>query len=634
MSSTRLLAQAKSAYRRRDWSAAEALCLKLLGQARPSAKAWYLLALVLWSRGLQEGRDDHHLQVIDAFDEALRLSPTFAKAHFNRANVLYQLGNMEAAAASYLRALALRPSWPEAQVNLGYAYVSLKQYQRANTCFARAEKSGIKVDKAQDIDWRLGEIHLHLGQLPQARAAYQRAIKQHPRRWLRRFWVESLAEPIAPSNQYIDDYRERLMRSLDRCIEKARPIELPELAISRGEPALPLIYQGRDDKAIKMRYAELFTACIPAKKPRGSDGVPHVGVVVTRGHEGVFCKCLSGVIDRLPSKDLRLSIVCAPSARRLLQEYLHHPGLQYLAIPERLDAAADVIRAARFDLLHYWEVGTDSNNYFLPYLRLAPIQSATWGWPGTTGNPRIDYYLSADELEPNHAERHYTERLVRLPVLPTFYLRPPVPTRLKSRRDFGVSARERLYLCAQNLMKYHPDFDAMLGGILRADPKGHVLIIADPFPATTRSLLRRLRSSLRDVMDRVQLLPRMCQPDYLNVLALADVALDTPHYGGGANTVYDAVATGTPMVTLPGDFHRGRWCMAVHRRLGILDGIANSAEDYVRRCVHLANNADHRHLVSELLKAGGEELFEDARAVEFHRKFFVDAILSRRADCT
>ena len=58
------------------------------------------------------------------------------------------------------------------------------------------------------------------------------------------------------------------------------------------------------------------------------------------------------------------------------------------------------------------------------------------------------------------------------------------------------------------------------------------------------------------------------------VMAQMDVLLDPLHFGSG-NTFYDAMVTGTPVVTWPGRFARaatwrqrtGRWVWLMHRSL-------------------------------------------------------------------
>ena len=121
--------------------------------------------------------------------------------------------------------------------------------------------------------------------------------------------------------------------------------------------------------------------------------------------------------------------------------------------------------------------------YILPYFRPARVQCATWGWPVTSGNPRVDWYVSAEPLEPADGERHYTERLFRLASLPTCYERPrapaPPPDPAARRRAFGVGAETPVYLCVRNLRKWHPDLDETIGHLLARDTKGWLVLVGD-----------------------------------------------------------------------------------------------------------------------------------------------------------
>jgi predicted O-linked N-acetylglucosamine transferase (SPINDLY family) len=243
----------------------------------------------------------------------------------------------------------------------------------------------------------------------------------------------------------------------------------------------------------------------------------------------------------------------------------------------------------------------------------------------------VDYYISATDLEPPEADAHYTERLVRLSSLPTYYVRPPVPARLADRDRYGLRATEHVYLCQQNLRKIHPDFDAILADILGADPVGCVALIADEQPFVTELLLNRLRTTLTDVFPRVRIMPRMSRAEYLGLVAAADVVLDTPHYGGGANTVYDAVACAMPTVTMPDHFHRGRWAAAVNRRLGVSELNAATQSDYTQTAVQVATDPELRADLSRRLRSSGTLLFEDGNAVEELTFFFLGAVQDQTA---
>ena len=69
--------------------------------------------------------------------------------------------------------------------------------------------------------------------------------------------------------------------------------------------------------------------------------------------------------------------------------------------------------------------------------------------------------------------------------------------------------------------------------------------------------------------------------DYLALLGLCDVFLDSFHWSGGVTT-FDALALGVPVVTLPGTRMRGRQSYGMLKELRIEDTIACDVDDYVR----------------------------------------------------
>src|SRR5260370_5021958 len=102
--------------------------------------------------------------------------------------------------------------------------------------------------------------------------------------------------------------------------------------------------------------------------------------------------------------------------------------------------------------------------------RLAPVQCVHWGHPLTTGLPTVDYFLSGRRLEVPEADAHYVEKLVRFERVPMHYERPVLSRPAKSRAELGFSERVTLYGCPQTLFKFHPEFDALLAGVLRGAP--------------------------------------------------------------------------------------------------------------------------------------------------------------------
>ncbi|MBN9517628.1 hypothetical protein J0H58_03770, partial [bacterium] len=104
--------------------------------------------------------------------------------------------------------------------------------------------------------------------------------------------------------------------------------------------------------------------------------------------------------------------------------------------------------------------------------------------------------------------------------------------------------------------------------------------------------------------------PRQDRPNYLRLVAAADVLLDAPPYGAGANTLADAVACGTPVVTRPGAQHRGRWAAAVLRHAGLSELVAGSPAAYVAAAVRAARDEPHRRRAAAALRAFGADWFD------------------------
>src|ERR1022692_1973193 len=103
----------------------------------------------------------------------------------------------------------------------------------------------------------------------------------------------------------------------------------------------------------------------------------------------------------------------------------------------------------------------------LASLRLAPIQVTSWGHPETTGLPTIDYYLSAEYLEPPDAQNNYTEQLICLPHLGCHYHPAQVTSAAPDFASLGININVPLLLCPGTPFKYAPQHDHVLVEIAR-----------------------------------------------------------------------------------------------------------------------------------------------------------------------
>ena len=285
------------------------------------------------------------------------------------------------------------------------------------------------------------------------------------------------------------------------------------------------------------------------------------------------------------------------------------------------------ILADRPDVLIYPETGMDGAAFRLACQRLAPLQCVSWGHPFTSGLPTIDAFLSSDAMEPQDAEAHYTERLVRLPGLGIDYRAEPVPPAL-SRGELGLPDGT-LFFCGQALFKYLPRHDRLLAEVAASVPDARFVFVDAPQGRKVRALLlARLARSL-DVERRVILLDRMSRERFVAASGACDVVLDSLEWSG-CNSTLECLPLGTPIVTLPGRTMRARHTTAILRAIGVAQTIARDEEDYVRLATDLARDREWRSALRTRIVADWQLVCGDRRPIRALEEFIGTAMAGHR----
>lgn len=599
-----------------------------LGEADAASRCWEqavqldpraaraLVNLAILRR--QAGELDEAAQLLD---RARAAAPNNREV-LREAVSLYALHGREADACQAAEALTrLEPGSARAHHDHGALLMNQQNGPAALACFERA----VQLDPQLGESWiNIAVIREGLGDPERARQAWPRALElcKAPFRALRAALV---APVIWTSAEELDGYRAHVERTLDAFVGRDLQLPLSEIQASGAEAPFPWAYHGRDNAALKRKYAKVFSSLF-ADLPRHSHGVGRppwrIGFVVTQTHEGVFLRCMAELIDQLDRRRFRPAVVCPQQAFEEMRQHLHNSELDLVALPRHFDEAVASLRAASFAALYFWEVGTDAFNYFLPFCRMAPLQVTGWGWPETSGAPHLDFHLTSAVLAPTAADSCFTESLWRLPSLPACPRQPPCTAKPLPVERFGLPKGTRLYLCAQNLRKVHFDMDPLLAGILEADPKATLAFFDDASPLLGQRLRQRWQTTLGAQGDRIVLLPRLSPDNYMAILASAHVVLDTPHFSG-SNTAYDTLIAGVPVVTLPGDQPRSRYTAGLYAEVtGTTELVAASPEQYVEIAVRVATDPSLRRNLSERLRAAVPVAFENPAAARGLEEFF------------
>lgn len=131
------------------------------------------------------------------------------------------------------------------------------------------------------------------------------------------------------------------------------------------------------------------------------------------------------------------------------------------------------------------------------------------------------------------------------------------------------------------------------------------MLVEGAHPNMTERLRRRFHGTIADVAGHVRFLPHMGWIDYLNLIAVSDVMLDPFHFGG-ANTSYEGLAMGIPVVTLPPPFLRGRHTLGCYLKMEMNDCVARSPQEYADIALRLGTDRDYRqHVVRQIEERSG-----------------------------
>jgi protein O-GlcNAc transferase len=520
-----------------------------------------------------------------AFAQALQLAPNDVRVLQGLAAAASMVGRADGEIWALRRIVEVLPHEALAHAGLGEA---LRRYQRndeASAAFFLARQRAPQDRQIRWLAWHtLPVVHADARAFERARTGWDAELAA--------FEAELAARPPTPAEG---------------------------LALLLSGTNFHRHYLGGDVVAVQRRYGRILRtlarAAFPAfdAMPPGSGGRRRrIGFVSPHFCEHTVLKLFQRWITGLdPARFERITIPLgvqddAWTARLRSQVDAHLPP------PRRIDALPAAIRELKLDVLVHLDIGMHPYSQLLASLRLAPKQLQAWGHPITSGLDTIDGFVSSAAMEPADGERHYTETLHRLPNLGIDYARPAAPSEYRVALPAGI----RGYLfCPQSVHKLHPGHDAAFAAILSRCPDHALVLVPHPLPHLRDALTRRISASLRtagiDPARQLVVLPKVSYADFLAVARGAALLLDSFGWSGG-NTSLEALAQGTPIVTLPGETMRTRHTAAMLGLIDLPELVAADESSYVSTAVAIATEPERRAGLSATIAGRSGALFDDA----------------------
>jgi protein O-GlcNAc transferase len=585
---------------------------------------------------------------VSSYQKALQLNPDLAAALNNLGVVLKEKGLLSDAIELYQKALRLYPDSPDVLHNLGVAFQEKGQLDDAVDSYEKALRLR---PGASDILFNLATALMEQGKQDQAKTAFDELLANNPDSFKYRF-AHCIAQlPILhPDPLSIQRsrklYGDELMTLQNTMTLKAqKDIEDASKAVGIIQPFY-LAYQGCNDVELQRTYGELVCKIMGLKYPHFAQlpSVPscksgesiRVGFVSGYFYNHSVWKIPTrGWVENLDKSQFELYGYYTwkkkddetALARRYFKRFVED-----VYSPENL---CSIIRNDNLHILVFPEIGMDPISLKLASLSLAPVQCASWGHPTTTGLPSIDYYLSSDLMEPEHAASHYTEKLIRLPNLSMFYSPIDMTNADLNRGTLGLKPDSILYHCCQSPFKYLPQYDDVFPRIAREVGNSRFLFSSHPKSNwITEQFLTRLKKAFKKydlaADDFIVLLPFLDVQQYNSLYHLSDVFLD-PIGWSGCNSALEAISCNLPVVTFPGELMRTRDSMAILKMMDVKETIAAGLDEYVSLAAKLGKDAAWREDIAKRISVHKHRLYHDKTCISYLEDFFRKAAAKRLA---
>ena len=589
---------------------------------------------------------------IYSYEQSLKILPNSALTYYNLGHAFAKQGKLSAAVESYQKALRLKPNYAKAYCNLG---IALKRQGKLSAAVESYQKA-IKIQpKFVEAYYNLGHALANQGKLSAAVESYKKALKIQPESALAKFLIcidqlpiiyKNFAEIELIRNKYQQDLQE-----LAQHYKQANPQELEKAADAIGS-AQPfyLAYQGLNDRDLQQIYGEMLVHIMAHRYPQWSQPIPLPDL---RPNEKIRIGFVSGFFYKHSVWKIPMKGWVENLDRTQFELFGYHTNTELKRDEETVKAAkafdkftqgplplekwAEIIQQDKLHVLIFPEFGMDPTTVQVGCLKLAPIQITSWGHPDTSGLPTIDYYLSSELMEPENAQEHYTEKLVKLPNLSIYYQPLEMESLAVTKGDIGIKEDAIMFWCCQSLYKYLPQHDDTFPKIAQELDSCKFVFIQNDGEGVTEIFHQRLQRAFEqlglDYQDYCIFLPRLRARKFAGTAAIADVFLDSIGWSG-CNSTLESIAHDIPVVTFPGELMRGRHSMAVLKMMGIEEMIASSKEEYLQIAIRLGTDVEYRQQISQLIAQNKHKLYNDLKPVRALEEFLFDVVGKQKVSTT
>jgi predicted O-linked N-acetylglucosamine transferase (SPINDLY family) len=323
--------------------------------------------------------------------------------------------------------------------------------------------------------------------------------------------------------------------------------------------------------------------------PAGRERI-RVGYFSADFHEHATAYLIAGLLeshDRSQFEVLGFSL--GPESQGAMRTRVREACDEFIDVRSQSDS--DIVRLARerrLDIAVDLKGFTQDGRPGIFALRAAPVQINFLGFPGTMAADYIDYIIADRTLVPEASRCHYSEKIV---YMPDSYQanddKRTIADRAFTRAELQLPAAGFVFCCFNNPFKILPAvFDIWMRILHRVG--GSVLWLFEDNPIAARNLRNAAAARTVDPARLVFAKP-MDLPEHLARHRVAGLFLDVWPYNAHT-TASDALWTGLPVLTCPGESFASRVAASLLTAVGLSELIATTPRDYEELAVSLAGD--------------------------------------------
>jgi protein O-GlcNAc transferase len=554
--------------------------------------------------------------------KALEIAPDHVDAHANLGLALFHQDKFEPAAQHFQKALAIIPNHGAALANLGLLRLVQGRYSDA----VKAYQKALAVDPKRP-SWlgNLAAAWMELGQFRKAAACYTDALKLAPQNIANCVGLGVALRALGDFNGSIKILK--LALEAEPCNSDV----IANLAVACQHTCqwetLSCLH-AELDKTAGNRYA---AGELPAEEPlfnirRRSDLGLNLAVASawSRHIEHRALKCAEvfnhdlhrGRRDRITIGYLSYDFRDHPVAQQLFPLFRRHDRNKFKILAfsmgpnddsdyrrqvhngcdaffhldtNNLKAASETIYDQHVDILIDLMGHTNHNRMGILALRPAPLQISYLGFLASTGASFMDYVIADEVVVPEEHAVSYSEKIIWMPYCYQFnHLETVQSGRVSSRKEWGLPEAAFVFCCFNQTYKIDAAVFSTWMQILNRVPESILWLYQDNSEAADH--LRATAETQGIEQSRLIFAEKVPLADHLKRLELADMALDTTNYNGGATTS-NALRAGLPVLTVLGRHWVSRMSASHLLSIGLPELVAQDLAEYRQKATDLATTS-------------------------------------------